>query len=153
MFEEFSYQRKLRRLQRVKQSVLKHRDGLIAKAKQEKKPHEEIERIYVHASIDIDEVDEDIRQLANNHIRRQAQRYLVNVPEFSEDSGDWVQSKVYGLWHLTPETFDQVRKDIRAEEKANWEFWQSRIALAIGLLGACTGLLGALIGVLAYLKK
>lgn len=102
--------------------------------------------MFFDASVDFDEVEEDILQLSNNDLRNETQRYLVHMPEFDQESGEWVQSRIFGFWYLSPAAFGRVRPGVRAEKKASWDYWQSRIALLIGLLGA-------LIGVLAYLKK
>jgi hypothetical protein len=146
MFEELRYHHNLRRLQRQKRTLRAARDHLIAKARQEKKSRDDIERIYVDAQIDLEEIEEDILRLTNDRLIEEAQTYRVHVPEFDQKSGEWTESETYGRWYLSSSAFARVRGDIRAEKKASWEYWQGRISMVIGLLGA-------LIGVLAYLKK
>jgi hypothetical protein len=47
---------------------------------------------------------------------------------------------------LTAEAAQKLRADIRAEQKADWEYWANRVTLALALIGG-------IFGVMAFFKK
>jgi hypothetical protein len=51
-----------------------------------------------------------------------------------------------GKEYLTPEAAIKIRADIRAEQKANWDYWANRITLGLALIGS-------IFGVLAFFTK
>jgi hypothetical protein len=69
--------------------------------------------------------------------------YHVPIPQ-GEDV--WMHARYMGKEYLTPEAAIKIRADIRAEQKANWDFWANRITLGLALIGS-------IFGVLAFFKK
>ena len=136
----------MRRLQADKRRIRKTNKKLIDQAKQQKKPRDELEVLHYDARIDIGQVDEDIWHLQMQYLSQQAEKYLLPIPEFKEDSGEWIQSIFTGRWRLSPDALAKLRTDIRPEQKERREYWTTLITLLIGLVGA-------LIGFVALLKK
>ena len=48
--------------------------------------------------------------------------------------------------YLTAAAAQKLRADIRAEQKADWDYWANRVTLALALIGS-------IFGVLAFFKK
>jgi hypothetical protein len=48
--------------------------------------------------------------------------------------------------YLTASAAQKLRADIRAEQKADWDYWANRVTLALALIGS-------IFGVLAFFKK
>jgi uncharacterized membrane protein len=95
----------------------------------------------------INEIDDAVQQLQNNHLIRVAHKYRLVVPPLDEKRGSWEESGFTGKWRLTPKAFIELRKAVRAERKARHEVWQSHIvgiSAATGLIGGITGLLSVI---------
>ncbi|MCK1672687.1 hypothetical protein [Bradyrhizobium sp. 150] len=84
-----------------------------------------------------------IDNFRSKYLVEQAYRLHVPLP-YEEDS--WIQPRGAPEAYLTPEAAHKLRAEIRTEQKANWEFWQGRVTLTLGLIGS-------IFGVLAYFKK
>jgi hypothetical protein len=79
----------------------------------------------------------------SKYLVEQAYRYHVPVPH-AED--DWMQSRFSSEPYLTAEAAQKLRADIRAEQKSDWDYWATRITLALALIGS-------IFGVLAFFRK
>jgi len=88
--------------------------------------------------------DSQIRALMTSRLVDRAQWYIVPVPD-QKDKEYW-DSDTRNNWYLTPSGVAKIRSDIRTEQKARWDFWQSRLALSLAIIGS-------IFGVLAYFKK
>lgn len=73
----------------------------------------------------------------------QAHKYHVPIP-YDEES--WIQPRGAPEPFLSPEAAHKLNAEIRAVQKADWEFWQSRVTFALALIGS-------IFGILAYFKK
>jgi hypothetical protein len=62
------------------------------------------------------------------------------------DEESWEQTRYSKDRHLTAAAAQKLRADIRAEQKADWEYWQGRVTLGLALIGS-------IFGVLAFFKK
>jgi hypothetical protein len=81
----------------------------------------------------------------SKYLLEQAVRYHVPVPTKEED---WQQHPFADDkdLYLTAEAAQKLRADIRAEQKADWDYWANRVTLALALIGS-------IFGVLAFFKK
>jgi hypothetical protein len=79
----------------------------------------------------------------SDYLLEQAHRYHVPIPA-TED--DWMQPRFASTPYLTAAAAQKLRADIRAEQKADWDYWANRVTLALALIGS-------IFGVLAYFKK
>jgi hypothetical protein len=79
----------------------------------------------------------------SKYLLEQAYKYHVPTPQGEES---WLQPRGCPEAYLTPEAAQKLRADIRAEQKGDWEYWASRVTLALALIGS-------IFGVLAYFKK
>jgi len=145
MFEEATFRFKLRKLQSSRDKTVADYRREWQKIRAQKGGRDERDRLRASEEIDLREVDADIEMLITQHMLEQARRFIVPVPAQSDDSS-WVLSDTYGHWYLTPSAVQKIRSDIRAEKKANWEFWQTRVTLVLALVGS-------IFGVLAFFRK
>lgn len=86
--------------------------------------------------------ENEIDQFRSDWLVEQAYRYHVPLPT---DESAWVNPRYSIKAYLTPEAATKVRSDIRAEQKANWEYWANRVTLGLAMIGS-------IFGVLAYFK-
>jgi hypothetical protein len=84
-----------------------------------------------------------IATLRSKYLVEQAFIYHVPVPE---DEDSWEQGRLTDERYLTAAAAQKLRADIRAEQKADWDYWAARITLALALIGS-------IFGVLAFFKK
>jgi hypothetical protein len=79
----------------------------------------------------------------SRYLVEQAYRYHVPV---TTDEDDWEQPRYASDRMLTAKAAQKLRADIRAEQKADWEYWAARVTLALALIGS-------IFGVMAFFKK
>jgi hypothetical protein len=84
----------------------------------------------------------EIGALMTEFLVERAYLYYIPVPQ---DEDSWLHSRYLGKKFLTQEAARKLHEDIRAEQKAIWEFWQSRVTFALALVGS-------IFGVLAFFK-
>lgn len=85
----------------------------------------------------------EIAAFRSRYLEKQAFKYHVPLPS---DEDSWLKPRFESKPYLTEEAAQKLRADIRAEQKANWEYWANRVTLALALVGS-------IFGVLAYFKK
>lgn len=83
----------------------------------------------------------------SKYLLEQAVKYHVPIPDKKED---W-QTHRFAIdddedRYLTPAAAQKLRADIRAEQKADWDYWANRVTLALALIGS-------IFGVLAFFRK
>jgi hypothetical protein len=145
MFDEMIYQFRLRKHQRERARIS---DGYRRKFEalvRSKGDRDQRDRLRFEEEMDLREVDDEINMLTTMHMRSEARRYIVHFPDFT-DTASWVKSDTFGHTYLTPLGVQKVRADIRAEQKARYDFWQSRVTLTLALVGS-------IFGVLAYFRR
>lgn len=140
MFDETIYQFKLRKLQRKRAATLKLFKRKYEELLEQNGDRNARDELRSREQFEVDEWDEDIDELTTQHLRSQARKLIVPMPDHDD------KSKMFGFHHLTPHGVKIVRADIRAEKKARWEFWQTRVTLGLALVGS-------IFGVLAYFRK
>jgi hypothetical protein len=82
----------------------------------------------------------------SDYLIEQARRYHVPIPN---NEGDWYlhpYASTEEERYLTVAAAQKLRADIRAEQKADWDYWAARVTLALALIGS-------IFGVLAFFKK
>jgi cytochrome P450 len=79
----------------------------------------------------------------SKYLVEQAYRYHVPI---THNEDDWMQPRGASEPYLTAEAAQNLRADIRAEQKADWDYWATRVTLALALIGS-------IFGVLAFFKK
>ena len=121
-------------------------DGLNRKIDdaQRRKDHETAQELMSELFFERDLIDAQIFALQTRRLRTLADKYLIPVPEFDADSGAWVESRVTGRWHLSPETAMKLRKEIDEEQRRIRDRWIAWFTAATGVLGAATGLASVL---------
>jgi hypothetical protein len=87
--------------------------------------------------------EQEIAAFRSDYLIEQAYLYHVPVPP---DEESWGRARYLGKEVLSPEAAMELRAKIRVEQKANWEFWQTRVTLALAIIGSVFGLL-------AFFKK
>ncbi|MCR6734398.1 MAG: hypothetical protein NVV83_10095 [Afipia sp.] len=85
-------------------------------------------------------------QFRSEYLIEQARRYHVPIPDKEEDWYLHPYATEDEERYLTAAAAQKLRADIRAEQKADWEYWAARVTLALALVGS-------IFGVLAYFKK
>jgi hypothetical protein len=103
-----------------------------------------IDAVIVQETLLADRYDSEIRSLMTAHLIDQAQWYFVPVPDLTS-AEHWATDYRHNAY-LTPAGILKIRADIRAEKKARWDFWQSRVTFALAIVGA-------IFGVLAFFKR
>ena len=146
MLNALQYNFKLQQLQRSKRRVRKKYKEIYEQANRQKKSRDELEKLRYDERFDLEWIDDDIWRLQMQHISQQADKYLLPVPKFDQDSGEWIESDITRGWRLSPAALAKLRTEIRQERKGRREHWQSWLTLL-------TGFVGALIGLLAMLKS
>lgn len=145
MFSEIVFQWKLWRMQVGRRKVMARFQERYADAVESKAPKDEVEKLKNEEYVDLNEWDEEIQVMTTAHLVEQAARLQLPLPPRSDEQY-WEESNFVGYKVLSRAGIVKVRTDIRAEQKANWEFWANRITLALALIGS-------IFGVLAYFKK
>ena len=146
MLAGLSYEFELRRLQRRKEKTRKLHKKLLDEAREQKKNREEIEKIAHDEGSVIDYIDDEITQLQSRYLFRQAEKYLIPLPEFKTHDGAWEKADFTERLRLTPHALSELRTAVRQEKKERREHWQTWLILL-------TGFMGTLIGVLAVLNS
>ncbi|HEY5768798.1 MAG TPA: hypothetical protein VIS71_03040, partial [Terrimicrobium sp.] len=82
----------------------------------------------------------------SRYLLDQAVRYHVPIPTKEEDWQQHPYATDPDERYLTAAAAQKLRADIRAEQKADWDYWANRVTLALALIGS-------IFGVLAFFKK
>lgn len=92
---------------------------------------------------ELETINDEIGILSSRYWQARAHRYQVGLPNGADN---WIHSRQLGESYLSTGATAKIRADIRAEQKATWDWWQSRVTLVLSIFGS-------VIGVLAYIKK
>ncbi|MDF0517741.1 hypothetical protein P0R31_10905 [Bradyrhizobium yuanmingense] len=82
----------------------------------------------------------------SKYLLDQAVRYHVPIPTKEEDWQLHPYATAPEERYLTAAAAQKLRADIRAEQKADWDYWANRVTLGLALIGS-------IFGVLAYFNK
>lgn len=140
MIAELIHWVKLKRMQRGRARIADVFDRDIAAAKKNKVDWKKLNKIRDDEHFELSFADDEIGVFESDFLARQATRYRIPVPQ---DEGDWQESTPFGRRFLSRQGATKLRNSLRAERKAIWEYWQSRIALIASVVGIVGGLLGA----------
>jgi hypothetical protein len=143
MLDGFRNWRAVRRMQRSKKRIMKAFAKELAFAKGEGRLRRE--NILQDEHEELRFVDDEISIAVSQRLCRQADHYRVPVPLGKED---WEDSSIFGTRFLSPVGASKLRTDLRVEQKARWDYWQSRVQFA----GTVIGIIGGIMGALAYFK-
>ncbi|KJC57523.1 hypothetical protein UP10_28495 [Bradyrhizobium sp. LTSPM299] len=72
----------------------------------------------------------------SKHLVEKAYRYHMPIPH---DDESWIQPSGAPERFLTTAAAQKLRADIRAEQKAEWDYWANRVTLALALFGSMLG--------------
>jgi hypothetical protein len=87
---------------------------------------------------------QEIGLLMTRYLVYRARRHYIPLPE---DEESWFRARYYGgEKFLSPEAARKLHQEIKAEEKVNWDYWQSRVTFALALVGS-------IFGILAFFRK
>jgi hypothetical protein len=139
MFEELKYRLALRKYLRGYAETLKSHESVKDFGREEGEP--DIERAMAKEQ---NIQRQEIGLLMTRRLVYRARSHYIPIPE---DEKSWFRAKYYaGEKFLSPEAARKLHLEVRAEEKASWDYWQSRVTFALALIGS-------IFGVLAYFKK
>jgi hypothetical protein len=85
----------------------------------------------------------ELDEFRSKYLMQQAYKYHVPIPE---DEESWENRRYSKDRVLTAAAAQKLRADIRAEQKADWDYWANRITLGLALVGS-------IFGVLAFFRK
>lgn len=143
---KISYRWKLRKLHRLRSKTVDAYKRLQEKAREEKKPREDIESLINEELFEVDIIDDEIDTLESRYLIESARQLVLPLPDFKKDSDIWEESKITGRFRLSKKAMVDIRSLVRKERKERREgimFW----------LAALTGIIGALSGLLAVWKS
>jgi hypothetical protein len=123
--------------------VAKLHDNVIRNAVKEKKPSEEIEALISERMVETGYIDEEIKVLVSNKLRRKAEGLFLPVPGFGE-GGMWETGDFSNLLYLTPSGITKLRGIIREETAARRKAVLEWVTPLVGIIGATTGLLAVI---------
>jgi hypothetical protein len=151
MFEERRFRRRVAKLQEERDRALAAPSKEIAAA--EKNKDESKRDMWLADYFMVrDEYEDQIDSLVTRHLTQQAERYLLPVPEYSDEL--WRESKTsLHARYLTRMGMVQLQTLIREYEKHERErvgFW---ITSLVGVLGGIIGVVGVLIAYAALSQK
>jgi hypothetical protein len=87
--------------------------------------------------------EHEIGVLRSKYLVRQAYLNDIQVPD---DEASWSYSRYMGEKFLTPDAAATLRDKIRQVQKQEWDYWASRVTMALAVVGV-------IFGMLAYFKK
>lgn len=136
MFDEWIYRWKLRRFLAERRRI---RDADMSTAAEGGSEAPDLMRAQERALM---MHENEIDQFRSDWLVEQAYKYHVALPL---DESAWMNPRYSLKRYLTPEAATKVRADLRAEQKASWDYWANRVTLALAVVGS-------IFGVLAYFK-
>jgi hypothetical protein len=140
MHDRVRYHYKLRQLHAEKEKTRSNNAKMWREAEKGKKPRSDLQ------GRDARLIDDDISQLSSDYYEREAQRLLLQVPEFSERSDKWEKLAFTERWRLTRSTMLELRSAIRTERRERSEHARLWLAGITGVIGALIGLLAIILG-------
>jgi len=72
----------------------------------------------------------------SKYLVEKAYRYHMPIPQ---DEESWIQPRNMPERFLTTVAAQKLRAEIRAEQKAEWDYWANRVTLALALFGSILG--------------
>ncbi len=148
MFNDLKYNSELKKLNKKKKEYQDSYSKDIIKARQQKKPHDEIEMIKQEEYNEVGMIQEEIDILNANYWRNKAYTLFVPLPEY-DDEKMWTKCSMISQQNvLTPLGINTIRTAIRKEQdersKLYWR-WARFIVISLpGIIGAITGLIAVL---------
>lgn len=139
MFDELRYRWALRKYLKEHQQIKRSYDGV---PDDSEGPDDEPRYKHV-AGREVVFQETAIGIFRSKYLIEEAYRYYVPVPS---KENDWIEGPYGADSYLSAEAAQKLRADIRAEQKADWEYWANRVTLALALIGS-------IFGVLAFFKK
>lgn len=139
LFDELRYRLALRKQLKLHRAMSR---AIVDMADDPEEPGDEPRYKYAMGKqLSMERVSIDV--FRSNYLVEQAYMYHVPLPE---DEASWEQARYAPERILTAAAAQKLRADIRAEQKADWDFISARITLALALIGS-------IFGVLAYFKR
>lgn len=130
MFEELKYQWALRKHLKAQHALYRAYDEVPAEdesADVSPKRGMKNELIYQTQATDY---------FRSKHLVEKAYRYHMPLPQ---DEESWIQPRGAPERFLTTVAAQKLRAEIRAEQKAEWDYWANRVTLALALIGSILG--------------
>jgi hypothetical protein len=139
IFEELKYRRALRKYLRGYADTIKSHESVKDFGRAGGEP--DIERAMAKEQTI---QRQEIGLLMTQYLLYKARLHYIPIPE---DEESWLGARYYaGNKFLSPEAARKLYLEIRVEEKAIWDYWQSRVTFARALIGS-------IFGVLAFFKR
>jgi hypothetical protein len=133
MFEEIKYRLTLRKYLRGFTQTLKSHESVKDCSREDGEP--DIQRAMAkEQNIRLQEIG----VLMTKRLVYKARLHCIPIPD---DAESWFFAKYLGEKFLSPEAVRKLHLEIRAEEKANWDYWQSRVTFTLALIGSIFGML------------
>ena len=146
--DNISYKCQLRKLQNKKELTSDGYSKQIKEARKSGADRDELDSLAHEAHMVDLYSDHNIRAFQSRYLLKKAERYLLPIPPFDKESGNWEKSEIAARWRLTLPAHAELRSAIYDYEKGRRE----RIQSWSGIIGASTGLLGTLIALIAILS-
>jgi hypothetical protein len=148
VFDEWRFQRKLRKLQKAKNEDAAKYRKLYEAAKYEGTP-QELDSINGEAYVESQLHQATINDFTTAHLRQTAEALMVPIPPITGEEGTyWRRNDIYKNFVLTSEGIKKVRDDIHEEIKKQWErrfIWLQPVSTFISLLIALGGIATAIL--------
>ncbi len=124
---------------RALREVEKQHDPAI-KAAEKSKKEDEIGFAYASFFTARDEALEPLRRRNSAKAMMKAAKLGIPVPRYTQGSEDWNQSMTDGQIFLTDDAHNKLRREIREEQRSNYEEFRKWATLAFALAGFGLGL-------------
>lgn len=143
MFESLKHKRVLKRFDSWEKKIETKYDEEIKRAQSEKKEREEIESIKHSKFFEILKNDQERSEFLTGYLIKKANRYVIPIPKH-DDEQMWDEGQM-GYRFLTYEGINNLRSEIRREEKERRDAFLSWIPPITGLIGTMIGLAAILV--------
>jgi hypothetical protein len=150
MWEERRYKQELKRDFKEHRKTEEAYRIEVSNARRDRKKADEVREIEERGRWELELQSDAITWATSRHLSRQAFLNQIPLPPMGDDN--WMESRQLGITFLSAKGAAKVRADLRAEQKAKWDLFQSHAGLVISLTASLTGVLGAAIGVLSFMK-
>jgi hypothetical protein len=144
MLEGFRIWRRVRALQQSKRELEASYDAKI-KAAEKAREWERHQQLIGELFMERDLIEDELFTIMSRRVRELAERYLIPVPDYQDDSPDWVKSRIDDRVRLSEHAIARLRSKIRGEQRERHDQVLRWLAALTGVIGALTGLIAVIL--------